>query len=176
MNMKRNQWLLMLAVAATLSGPAVAQAPAESTAPEGNSTTVHLIRLLVEQGVITDAQANALLQQARQEAQTASQRRPEPEVREGDVRVPYIPEVVRDEIREEVKQEVMAQAKAENWAAPNTFPDWVSRVKLFGDVRVRNESRFFSGDNIDQLVDGQKYNEDGPFETNLGPIASDFPP
>ncbi|MEQ9510004.1 MAG: putative porin [Alloalcanivorax xenomutans] len=174
MNMKRNQWLLMLAVAATLSGPAVAQAPAESTAPEGNSTTVHLIRLLVEQGVITDAQANALLQQARQEAQTASQRRPEPEVREGDVRVPYIPEVVRDEIREEVKQEVMAQAKAENWAAPNTFPDWVSRVKLFGDVRVRNESRFFSGDNIDQILDFVEFNEDN-YDVNSD-SATYFPP
>ncbi|MCU5781100.1 hypothetical protein MA04_00400 [Alcanivorax balearicus MACL04] len=166
MNMKRNQWLLMLAVAATLSGPAVAQTPAETTAPGGNSTTVHLIRLLVEQGVITDAQANALLQQAQREAQAASQPRPEPDVREGDVRVPYIPEVVRDEIREEVKEDVMAQAKAENWAAPNTFPDWVSRVKVFGDVRVRNESRFFSGDNSDEIIDFQKLNDDGPYDVN----------
>ena len=62
----------------------------------------------------------------------------------GDVRVPYIPQTVRDQIRDEVKAEVMTQAKEENWAQPNTFPDWVSRITVEGDVRVRDESRLYS--------------------------------
>ncbi len=53
------------------------------------------------------------------------------------VRVTYIPEVVKKQMRDEIEQEVLAQAREENWAAPRTFPDWVSRIRLFGDIRVR---------------------------------------
>ena len=53
-------------------------------------------------------------------------------------------QTVRDQIRDEVKAEVMTQAKEENWAQPNTFPDWVSRITVEGDVRVRDESRLYS--------------------------------
>lgn len=171
MNTKCNKWLLTLAVAAAVSGPAVAQTPAESPAPDstapvatpppGMNTTVHLIRLLVGQGVITEAQGEALLMQAQEEGRQAAQREVEPDVREGDVRVPYIPEVVREEIREEVKEDVMAKAKAENWASPNTFPEWVSRIKVHGDVRVRNESRFFGGDNSIEMTDFHELNQNG---------------
>jgi len=185
MKIKCNHWLLTLAVAAAVSGPAAAQAPVESPAPAagtqaaappqtGMNTTVHLIRLLVSQGVITEAQGEALLMQAQEEARQAAQRDAEPEVREGDVRVPYIPEVVRDEIREEVKEDVMAKAKAENWAAPNTFPEWVSRVKVHGDVRVRNESRFFAGDNSLEMTDFQELNEHGHDVNRL--TGTELPP
>ena len=152
---KKHKAFLALAMAAALTAQTHAQSAA-GTPPSG--TTVHLIRLLVEQGVLTGPQAEALMRQAEEEARTASRPAP-PEVREGDVRVPYIPETVRDEIRAELKDDVIAQAKEENWAAPNTFPDWVSRVKLFGDVRVRNESRFFAGDNSDQITDFAEFNE-----------------
>lgn len=157
MNRQSHRWALALALTAALTGPARAQTPAEAdTAP---NTTVHLIRLLVEQGVITARQAQALMEQARKEAMAAEQR-PRPEVREGDVRVPYIPETVRDEIRAEVKEDVIAQAREENWATPNTFPDWVSRISVFGDVRVRNESRFYSGDNSVGIIDFNEFNEE----------------
>ncbi|MBF1801689.1 putative porin [Alloalcanivorax profundimaris] len=160
MNRQFNRWALALAVAAALAGPAQAQTgdQAQASPAVSGNTTVHLIRLLVEQGVITEEQAGALMEQARREARAEQEAR-EPDVREGDVRVPYIPETVRDGIRAEVKEEVITQAKEENWAAPNTFPEWVSRVEWSGDVRVRNESRFRANDNSDQVADYQEWND-----------------
>ncbi|MFP1680231.1 putative porin [Alloalcanivorax sp. C16-2] len=160
MNRQFNRWALALAVAVALAGPAQAQTgdQAQASPAVSGNTTVHLIRLLVEQGVITEEQAGALMEQARREARAEQEAR-EPDVREGDVRVPYIPETVRDGIRAEVKEEVITQAKEENWAAPNTFPEWVSRVEWFGDVRVRNESRFRANDNSDLVADYQEWND-----------------
>jgi len=82
------------------------------------------------------------------------------------VRVPYIPQTVRDQIRDEVKAEVMVQAKEENWAQPNTFPDWVSRITVEGDVRVRDESRFYNGGNSNEITDFAKLNAKGPYDVN----------
>ncbi len=160
MNRQFNRWALALAVAAALAGPAQAQTgdQAQASPAVSGNTTVHLIRLLVEQDVITEEQAGALMEQARREARAEQEAR-EPDVREGDVRVPYIPETVRDGIRAEVKEEVITQAKEENWAAPNTFPEWVSRVEWSGDVRVRNESRFRANDNSDLVADYQEWND-----------------
>ena len=160
MNRQFNRWALALAVAAALAGPAQAQTgdQAQASPAVSGNTTVHLIRLLVEQGVITEEQAGVLMEKARREARAEQEAR-EPDVREGDVRVPYIPETVRDGIRAEVKEEVITQAKEENWAAPNTFPEWVSRVEWSGDVRVRNESRFRANDNSDLVADYQEWND-----------------
>jgi len=172
MNRQFHRWALALALAAVLAGSARAQTPPPTDPNVTSGTTVHLIRLLVEQGVITAQQAQALMEQARQEA-VAAEQSTQPEVREGDVRVPYIPETVRDEIRAEVKDEVIAQAKEENWAAPNTFPAWVSRITLFGDVRVRNESRFYSGDNSFDIIDFNEFNDDN---YDLGQLNQTQPP
>jgi len=90
----------------------------------------------------------------------------------GDVRVPYIPQTVRDEIREELKTSVMAQAKAEGWAAPDQVPDWTQRLRVQGDVRVRNESRLYSDRNSDIEVDWARINAGNGYDvngnTNLG--------
>src|SRR5690606_30339853 len=120
-------------------------------------------------GVLPQAQADALVAQA--EAEAAQARKADigaagaAQARPGDVRVTYIPETVREQIREEVKNEVMSQAKAENWAQPNTFPDWVSRITVEGDVRVRNESRLMDGANSNELINFAKWNDNGPIPT-----------
>ncbi|WP_459694751.1 putative porin, partial [Achromobacter xylosoxidans] len=93
----------------------------------------------------------------------------------GDVRVPYIPQTVRDQIRDEVKAEVMVQAKEENWAQPNTFPDWVSRITIFFDVRVRDESRLYSRRYIHVIVDFAKLNAKGPYDLNRN-TNGNYPP
>lgn len=78
----------------------------------------------------------------------------------------YVPAAVRDQIRDQVKAEVMATAKQENWAQPNTFPDWVSRISFDGDIRLRDESRYFSGNNSNEIVDYAKLNDSGPYDVN----------
>ena len=71
MNRQSHRWALALALAAALVGPVVAQTSTPSQADTTPNTTVHLIRLLVEQGVITAQQAQALMEQARREADIA---------------------------------------------------------------------------------------------------------
>ncbi|QZP19299.1 putative porin [Pseudomonas sp. DR208] len=154
-------------VIATLVG----QAAAAPVAPSEN-VTINLIRLLVQQGVLSQDTANGLIAQAEKEARQARQANAAPLVAAGptaapgDVRVQYVPQAVKDQIRDQVKAEVMATAKQENWAQPNTFPDWISRISFDGDIRLRDESRYFSGNNSNEIVDYAKLNESGPYDTN----------
>lgn len=150
-------------VIATLVG----QATAAPVAPSENAT-INLIRLLVQQGVLKQEQADGLIAQAEKEAVQARQTAVAagPAAAPGDVRVQYVPAAVRDQIRDQVKAEVMATAKQENWAQPNTFPDWASRISFDGDIRLRDESRFFSGNNSNEIVDYAKLNENGPYDVN----------
>ena len=123
----------------------------------------------MQQGVIKQDQADALVAQAEAEAKSAratGNDRGAAVAQAGDVRVPYIPQTVRDQIRDEVKAEVMTQAKEENWAQPNTFPDWVSRITVEGDVRVRDESRLYSGSNSNEITDFARMNAKGPYDVN----------
>ncbi|MEO6678231.1 MAG: putative porin [Pseudomonas sp.] len=163
-------------VIATLVGQAAA-APAPS-----ENATINLIRLLVEQGILKQDKADALIAQAQNEATQARQAASAPAVvaagpvaAPGDVRVQYVPAAVRDQIRDQVKAEVMATAKQENWAQPNTFPDWVSRISFDGDIRLRDESRYYSGSNSNEIVDFAKLNNNGPYDVNPN-SSTNLPP
>ncbi|WP_404936963.1 putative porin [Pseudomonas sp. JDS08PS003] len=151
-------------VALTLAGQAAAAA-----APSENAT-INLIRLLVQQGVLKQEQADGLIAQAEKEAQQAraatAVAATGPAAAPGDVRVQYVPAIVREQIRDQVKAEVMATAKQENWAQPNTFPDWISRISFDGDIRLRDESRFFADNNSNEIVDYAKLNDSGPYDVN----------
>ncbi|WP_342066610.1 putative porin [Achromobacter kerstersii] len=158
-----------LAASLALAAAGAAALPAHSAPAPSENATINLIRLLVQQGVLKPEQADALVAQAEAEAKTARQATPDrgaAVAQAGDVRVPYIPQTVRDQIRDEVKAEVMVQAKEENWAQPNTFPDWVSRITVEGDVRVRDESRFYNGGNSNEITDFAKLNAKGPYDVN----------
>jgi len=162
-------------VIATLVGQAAA-APAPS-----ENATINLIRLLVEQGNQKKYKADALIAQAQNEAAQAKQAAAStavaagPVAAPGDVRVQYVPAAVRDQIRDQVKAEVMATAKQENWAAPNTFPDWASRISFDGDIRLRDESRYYSGSNSNEIVDFAKLNNNGPYDVNPN-SSTNLPP
>ncbi|QCY12566.1 putative porin [Pseudomonas sp. MPC6] len=163
-------------VIATLVGQAGA-APAPS-----ENATINLIRLLVEQGVLKQDKAEALIAQAQHEAVQAQQAASAgnavaagPAAAPGDVRVQYVPVAVRDQIRDQVKAEVMSTAKQENWAQPNTFPDWVSRISFDGDIRLRDESRFYSDTNSNEIVDFAKLNNNGPYDVNPN-SSTNLPP
>jgi len=158
---------------AAVAGAAPAAAPSQSV-------VINLIRLLVQEGVLTQDKANALIRQAQDEAAAAARGQPvvvntppgavkvaeagKPQPQ--SVRVPYIPEVVRKQIRDEVKQEVLAQAKAENWAAPDQFPDWVKSVRISGDFRLRYEWDLFDKRNSPFFPNFSALNAGSPFDLN----------
>jgi len=140
----------------------------------GESTMIKLIRGLIDSGALKPEAGQALLLEAQREAAVARPAAAAGAIaaQPGDVRVPYIPQTVRDEIREELKTSVMAQAKAEGWAAPDQVPDWTQRLRVQGDVRVRNESRLYSDRNSDIEVDWARINAGNGYDvngnTNLG--------
>lgn len=149
---------------------------AQSAAP-ADSTMVKLIRGLMQSGALKKDAGEALLAQAQteamaqQQAQRVASAAPAAaaggmRVEPGDVRVPYISDTVRDQIRDEVKGQVMAQAQAEGWAAPNETPEWTKRIRIEGDVRVRDESRFYSSNNSDIAIDWAAINQGSGFDVN----------
>jgi hypothetical protein len=156
---------------------------ATRTAAPTESTVINLINLLVKRGVLTQANANDLIAQAQSETAQAKAAAARPAVplvanaptQPGDVAVPYVPQIVRDQIRDQVKQEVVAQAKAENWAQPNTFPDWVSRITINGDMRLRDEFHFFSPRNVTGLTDFGAINRMGGADVNPNTNFTNFP-
>lgn len=159
------------------------QAAAGAAAPT-ESTVINLINLLVKRGVLTQQNAHDLISQAQSEAAQAkaanAARAPAAAVvnaptQPGDVAVPYVPQVVRDQIRDQVKQEVIQQAQAENWAQPNTFPDWVSRFKLDGDLRVRDEFHFYGGRNANNVTNFAAINQGGGFDINPNTNTTQLP-
>jgi hypothetical protein len=76
----------------------------------------------------------------------------ERELEDGVVRVPYVPEVVKNQIRDQVREEVIAQAKAERWAQPNSLPEWLDRISLEGDLLLRYEGDRFGAGNTPVLT------------------------
>ncbi|WLH48855.1 putative porin [Pseudomonas beijingensis] len=171
-NVNQLSWAIGLVVLSLAGHAAAAPAPSENA-------TINLIRLLVQQGVLKQDQADGLIAQAEREAvqarQAATAVAAAPAGAPGDVRVQYVPNIVREQIRDQVKAEVMATAKQENWAQPNTFPDWVSRISFDGDIRLRDESRYYSGTNSNEIVDFARLNDKGPYDVNPN-SSSSLPP
>jgi hypothetical protein len=134
---------LMGEAPATLSEP-----PAPQPTSPSQNVTLNLIHRLVQKGVLSQADAEDLIKQS--EADAASARK-QADGGDGqaagadDVRVTYIPENVKSQMRNEIREEVMARARSERWAAPNSVPDWTTRIRPFGDFRGRYESIFFQG-------------------------------
>lgn len=166
------RWLLTTSlVVAPLSAWAQSEpaAPAMAAAPS-ESAMVNLVRLLIAQKVINKAQGEALMAQALAEADQARAAAPTqqaqaqmPTPAPGTIRVPYVPESVRALIRNELKTEVLAQARSEGWAAPgDASPEWVKRIKLTGDIRVRSQSNLYSKNNSNQIPDFARINQIGP--------------
>ena len=154
--------------------PAAAQRTSEAGAPAkprlsdarpvSPNATVNLLNLLVEQGVLTKDQADALIKQAENEAYVSRQAAKDASTKAEDAtkaataaasaaqppgtrHVTYVPEVVKQQLREELKREVMAKAARENWASPGAYPEWASRIHFYGDVRARYQGSFLPPNN-----------------------------
>ena len=156
-----------LSVPEGMAPPTPPPAPTPNT-PSQN-VTINLINRLVERGVLTKADAADLIAQAEADAERARAEADSEQgvVDDGDtVRVTYVPETVKAEIREQLKDMVLAQARDEGWANPRAMPDWVSRFKLFGDVRLRYEGVFFpdGNDNTGSFPNFNAINTGAPFD------------
>lgn len=132
-------------------------------------TILNLVDALVENKVISAEQAAVMKAQAQSKAQAQAQAEAAASVAPGAsaepaapdaagkkvVRVPYVPEFVKDDIREQVKAElrkevhddVVATAKVEKWGTADALPEWVSRLTWYGDIRMRTEGFFFDAEN-----------------------------
>lgn len=144
-------------------------------------TTVNLVNLLVEEGVLSREKADALILKAQASAAqgaTPSTTQAGAAVAGAGaavaagadaalpaaaganvVRVPYVPQVVKEEITAEVKQDVLTQARAERWGDPGALPEWLDRISFAGDVRLRNQLDLFPDDNIPNSVGAAYYLE-----------------
>jgi hypothetical protein len=162
--MRIRPYALLALLFAAAAGPSFADEAEELR--QLRDTTISLVNALVEQGVLTREKADAIIAQARQAGAKAAATAtpappassastvapaatvpPAPDLAPGTVRVPYVPEMVRQEITEQVKKDVLAQAKAERWGEPGALPDWLSRFTWSGDLRIREESDTFPAGN-----------------------------
>jgi Putative porin len=100
-------------------------------------TTVKMIETMVQSGIITKEKAEELLREARREAAKATSPGQTAADKEKVIRVPYVPQMVKDNIKEEIRQEVVEQAKKERWGEPGALPEWLSRIEWEGDIRLR---------------------------------------
>jgi Putative porin len=167
--MMNNSRFLRAALAAVcLIAPVAGHAATEQQSLEElRNTVVNLLQALVDQGVMTREKAQSLVAQAKDKAAAAAVA--EGKVDAGAVRVPYIPEVVREQIRKEVAEEVkpgvvagvVEQAKAEGWGIPGALPEWLARVKVAGDIRLRGQGDFFGRDNQPLYLNYQAINAAG---------------
>lgn len=156
--MRPTKSLCRAAVALTLlmHSPAWSQDAEKRSLEEVRNTVINLLEALVQKGVMTREQAEAMVADAQAKATADAEARAAKEAAESDaVRVTYVPETVRKQISEQVRadvrgevtKEVMAQAKADGWGVPGALPDWIKGVKLYGDVRARAQGDLYASDN-----------------------------
>lgn len=150
--------LLLAAVLALLPGMVLADQKSELL--ELKHTIHNLMDALVEQGVVSAEQAESVKRTAAEKARAqtrAEQAQDQPEQPPPGkvIRVPYVPQFVKDEIRDQVRSElrgevvedVLRQAKTERWGMPEALPDWTRRFSFEGDLRLRGQGEFYAGDN-----------------------------
>lgn len=148
--------------------PSVTLPPSVPHTPTSN-VTINLINALVKKGVLTADEANVMVQQAEQEAAAVQAQISEvaaPPMNEGDVRVTYIPQTVKNEMRELIKQDVLAQVKSGDLEIAGFAPEWAERIKFFGDIRTRFEADIFplGNDNTGAFPNFNAINQGSPFD------------
>lgn len=153
---KKKAPLLGVAFLLLASAGAPARADETQNLTELRQSLVNLVETLVQEGVLTREKADAILRKAlakpgTETAPAAAQAPTAPEgapPKPGEVRVPYVPEVVKEQIREQVRADVMVQAKKEHWGVPGALPEWLDRISWDGDVRLRWQKDSFARSNV----------------------------
>jgi Putative porin len=146
----------MMASIALAAAPVAACLAADErqSLEELRNTVVNLLQALVDQGVMTREKAAQLVKAAQDKA--AADAAATAKADEGAVRVPYVPQIVKDEIAkqvaEQVKPDVVAdvvkEAKTEKWGVPGALADWLTHTRISGSVTLREEDVLFSSNNV----------------------------
>jgi hypothetical protein len=179
--------LLVLATLAAAQPSFADDQAASATAAPKETVTEELIRLLAEHNALSKDDAAKLIQRLQTEqgqaaapaaaapppAAAAAQPQGEPK---GRVRVIYLPDSEKEKIRKEVKDEVIATAKQENWALPNTFPEWVKHIRMDGDLRLRQEFDLYDSTNNPFIIDFNSINTGAPFNVGEAATNQTLPP
>jgi hypothetical protein len=121
---------------------------------ELRNTVINLLQALVEQGVITREKAEQMVKSAQDKAAVSASAAAKAD--EGAVRVPYVPQIVKDEIAKQVAEQVkpgvvadvVQEAKTEKWGVPGALADWLTRTRISGMVTLREEDILFDKNNI----------------------------
>lgn len=158
MNKRNAAAVASLCLLASAVNAAMAAEPARISSDD-------LLNILIQQGVVDEKKVEEVVRKAqertRQQYQTGVESVPaakadaQPAQSGSVVRVPYVPQYIKDEIRdkvrtelrEEVVSDVMKKARDERWGIPGSAPDWTQRIKFSGDVRLRAESIMFADEN-----------------------------
>ncbi|MEQ1600455.1 MAG: putative porin [Methylophilaceae bacterium] len=154
MNNKKSFKLSLMSLAlmsSCLTTPMV-QAGERESLEQLRGTTVNLINLLVQEGVLSKDKAEGLLKQAAQDAARSVEKLADSGEADAKsdgkaVRVQYVPEHIKNEMREEIKKDVMAKL---NYKAGERLglPDWIDRIQWEGDIRLRYEKDVFPLGNV----------------------------
>src|ERR1700730_874783 len=153
---------------------------------EIRNTVVNLLRALVDKGLMTREQAESLVKQAQDKAAAdaaanAAKNAAVVKADEGAVRVPYVPQIVKDEISKQVAAQVqpavvadvVKEAKADKGSVPGALPEGLSRVREFGDVTVRGQGDLYPNDNSQNLIfDFNAINQAGGFAKTTYPFLN----
>jgi hypothetical protein len=121
---------------------------------ELRNTVINLLQALVDQGVISKEKAAQMVKAAQDKA--AADAAAVAKADEGAVRVPYVPQIVKDEIAKQVAEQVqpgvvaavVKDAKTEKWGVPGALPEWLTRTRVSGELTLREEGLFFDKNNI----------------------------
>jgi len=139
--------------------PAVACVAADErqSLEELRNTVINLLQALVDQGVITREKAEQMVKSAQDKAAASAAAVAKSD--EGAVRVPYVPQIVKDEIAKQVASQVkpavvadvVNEAKTEKWGVPGALADWLTRTRISGSVTLREEDIFFAKDDVQNV-------------------------
>ncbi len=165
----------------------VEPAPAAAAATPSQNVTINLINRLVQKNILTKEEAAEMIAQAEADAATAqaaaqatAQAQADiaalpPAPGPDDLRVSYIPEVVKNNMRDEIKQELLAQAREEKWSEKAT-PGWTEKFRPFGDLRARYEGSYFpdGNDNTGAFPNFNAINTGSPFDTSGTQFAPQY--
>jgi len=183
--MSRINQLVVAVVALLLATSPLQAAEGESerqSLEELRNTVVNLLQALVDKGLLTRDQAAGLVKQAQDKAAAdvaaeAARSAATEKAEANAVRVPYVPQIVKDEISKQVADQVqpavvasvVKEAKEEKWGVPGALPEWLTRMRLFGDVTLRAQTDMYASDN-GLILDFNSINQAG----GIGKVADPF--